>query len=214
MQFPFTEYLNLGRFGWGLGSVLWRWFRRNKRNLTPQQKLELRAKWKPLVEAWIFKRNQEQLRHDCIVRDMKRMDQYPDVADREKGVSAWFRVGLVDTYERGMMVGLRYEGLVEESIGLRLGDYNSEKEKMKNFMLTGFIPYENIESIDWNGDQYYGYPHIYCYFEFKGEPYERLAYCEKRTLDHIIYYREIADYHSVLKLTKKLKGKAWLRRLH
>jgi hypothetical protein len=29
-----------------------------------------------------------------------------------------------------------------------------------------------------------------------------------------IFYREIAEYHSVLKLTKRLKGKAWLKRVH
>jgi len=37
-------------------------------------------------------------------------------------------------------------------------------------MLTGCIPYENIESVDWEGDRYYSVPHIYCYFAFKGQP--------------------------------------------
>jgi hypothetical protein len=85
---------------------------------------------------------------------------------------------------------------------------------MVNLVLTGFIPYENIEMIDWDGDQYYSYPHLYCYFDFKGEPYERIAYCEKRNLDEHIYYTEIVEYYSVLKLTKKLKGRAWLKRVH
>ena len=74
------------------------------------------------------------------------------------GLGAWFRVGLISTYERGIMVGLSWEGLVEESEGLRAGDYATEKERMNNFILTGFIPYENIETIDWDGDQYYSYP--------------------------------------------------------
>jgi hypothetical protein len=38
---------------------------------------------------------------------MKRMDKYPDVDEREKGISAWFRSGIVDTYEKGIILGLR-----------------------------------------------------------------------------------------------------------
>lgn len=207
------EVISYGKVAWGLVSYLWRWARRNKRNLTPQQKLELRAKWKPQVEAWLLEHERKKLRQDCIIRDMKRMDNYPDTKEA-KGISAWFRVGLVDTYEKGIMVGLRIEGLVEEAEGLRLGDYGAEKDRMVNLTLTGFIPYENIELIDWDGDQYYSYPHLYCYFDFKGEPYERLAYCQKRNLDEHVYYTEIAEYHSVLKLTKKLKGRAFLKRVH
>jgi hypothetical protein len=214
MAFPFSEYLNFGKAGWSIGAYIWRWLGRNKRKLTPQQKFELRAKWKPPVEAWLLEHNREKLRHDCIIRDMKRMDNYPNVKE-EKGISPWFRVGLIDTYEKGIMVGLSIKGLVEEEIGWRLGDYESEKVRTVDLMLTGFIPYENIEMIDWDGDQYYSYPHIYCYFDFKGEPYERLAYCRKGTLDeHIIFYTEVAEYHSVLKRTKKLKGHAWSKRVH
>jgi hypothetical protein len=208
------DIISYGKVAWGVVRYLWRWARRNRRNLTPQQKLELRARWKPPVESWLLKHNREKLRHDCIVRDMKRIDEYPN-AKKGRGISAWFRVSLIDTYERGLMVGLRIEGLVEESSGWRLGDYENERDRMVNMVLTGFIPCENIEMIDWDGDDYYPYPHIYCYFDFKGEPYERLAYCENGTIDeHIIFYKEIAKYHSVLKLTKKLKGKAWLKRIH
>jgi hypothetical protein len=34
--------------------------------------------------------------------DMKRMDSYPQVVE-SKRISPWFRVNLVDTYERGIM---------------------------------------------------------------------------------------------------------------
>jgi hypothetical protein len=112
------------------------------------------------------------------------------------------------------MVGLRWVGLAEEEEGWRLGDYQAENDRMINLMLTGFIPYENIEMIDWDGDQYYSYPHVYCYFDFKGEPYERLAYCRKGELsEHHIFYTEVAEYHSVIERTRRLKGRAWLQRV-
>jgi hypothetical protein len=53
MAFPFSEYLNFGKAGWAIVAYIWRWLGGNKRKLTPQQKLELRAKWKPQVEAWL-----------------------------------------------------------------------------------------------------------------------------------------------------------------
>jgi hypothetical protein len=76
-------------------------------------------------------------------------------------------------------------------------------------MMTGFIPYENIEDVDWNGDSYYAYPHIYCYFDHKKEPYERIAFCEQRRLNGHVYFSELVDYKSVLKRSKK----SWVKRL-
>ena len=49
--------------------------------------------------------------------------------------------------------------------------------------LLGLIRYENIESVQWDGDEYYPYPHIYCHFvEKQRKPYERLAFFEHQTL--------------------------------
>jgi len=72
------------------------------------------------------------------------MDAYPDVTET-KGI-AWFRVGLASTYERGIMVGLRWEGLTMEKDGFRYGDWMKGEEGERKVLLTGFIPYENIES--------------------------------------------------------------------
>src|SRR5262245_10270226 len=106
-----NDWIPYGKVVWSAATGVWRFYRRNRRKLTPQQKLELRAKWKVQVESWILTHNRQKLRHDCIIRDMKRMDRYPDVTEG-KGISAWFRAALIDTYENGIMVGLRWEGLV------------------------------------------------------------------------------------------------------
>src|SRR5207253_9654577 len=45
-----------------------------------------------------------------------------------------------------------------------------ERGEMK-VVLLGTIPYDHIDSVDWDGDEYYGFPHIYCFFAHKKEPY-------------------------------------------
>src|SRR4051812_32916216 len=79
------DIISYGRLGWGIVSGLNRWRKTRKRILTPQEKLELRGRWKPQFETWILEHNRKQLRHDCIIRDMKRMDHYPNVRrERER----------------------------------------------------------------------------------------------------------------------------------
>ena len=41
-----------------------------------------------------------------IVRDVDRVDDYPDGDTKGKGISAWFKVELLGTYHRGIEVGL------------------------------------------------------------------------------------------------------------
>jgi hypothetical protein len=141
---------------------------------------------------------------------MKRIDEYPRTDDNAKGISPWFRVGLIDTYEKGVMAGLGWTDLVKdkETDELRRPNRDQGEKGDVSLMLTGYIPYENIESVDWEGDRYYSYPHVYCYFNYKGEPYERLAYCEQRTLNECVYFTEVEDYKKVLKRSKK---KLWQR---
>jgi hypothetical protein len=59
-------------------------------------------------------------------------------------------------------------------------------------VLVGYVPFENIESVDWHGDEYYGFPHLYCYFDARRkEPYEKLAFCEKKEMNGIPFYTEV-----------------------
>ena len=52
-------------------------------------------------------------------------------------------------------------------------------------------------------------PHIYCHFDTnRKEPYEKLAFCEKRELNEISFYTEICLYDPVRKLSKR-RGILW-----
>jgi hypothetical protein len=77
-------------------------------------------------------------------------------------------------------------------------------------MRTGFIPYECIERVDWGGDAYYRDPHIYCHFDQpRGQPYERIAFCDQRQTSHTEYWLEVATYDEVKILSKKMKIKRY-----
>src|SRR4051812_10178430 len=106
MRMAWYEWVPSGRVTWPVLVGAWKFFRGRK--VTPQDKLALRSKWKPLFQEYIADHRRRNLRLDAIIRDMKRIDNYPESSDTErgKGISSWFRVGLIDTYEKGFMVGL------------------------------------------------------------------------------------------------------------
>ena len=86
---------------------IWGALRRRQRRLSPAQILELRQKWKPLFEEEIIKNHTQKLRKDVIIRDVKRLDDYPNVDENKKGISPWFRVGLMGIYHKGILGGVK-----------------------------------------------------------------------------------------------------------
>ena len=183
---------------WGLA-----WAR--GRRLSSAEVIRLRAKWKTEFEENIYQTRKQKLREDVIIRDIKRMDTYPDLDDKAKGISSWFRAGLVGTYHKGALIGLEWSTLKEDANGeWRFTDYNNGETGDIKVMLIGYVPFENIESVDWRGDEYYAFPHLYCYFDARRkEPYEKVAFCEKREMNGIPYYTEVASYDAVRKRSRK-----------
>lgn len=193
-------------FLYSVGKDIWARFARSRRKLTPSQIVELRTKWKAEIEPRIVETHRKKFRRDVIIRDMRRIDRYPEIEDK-KGISPWFRVGLIGTYHRGIQVGLRWTELKKHADGksLRQVNYKAGETGDLKAVLIGLIPFENIDNIDWDGDEYYGFPHIYCYFTHGREPYERLAYFVEIVPPHgIPHYTEVAAYQDVRKLSRKL----------
>ncbi len=184
---------------------LWSFFHKKRRYLTESEVVQLRQKWKGEFEKRILEARIAQTGRDVIVRDVKRLDSYPEVG-KEKGIWPWFKVGLVGTYHRGIQVNLGIGRLTKDpdSGRWRYTNYKAGEPGELRVLLIGFIPYENIETVDWDGDEYYYMPHIYCHFSQKGgEPYEKVAFCEEKYLDETPYYKEVADYKAVHKFSEK-----------
>ena len=77
----------------------------------------------------------------------------------------------------------------------RYANYKRGEKADISAAVIGLVRYENVESVTWDGDEYYGFPHLYCHFvERKRQPYERVALFERKVLDHFEFYTELADY--------------------
>jgi hypothetical protein len=192
---------------WFFWDKICQWWSR-KNNIPPRlsntNKIEKREKLRPIFEEAFSKIRAKKLTSDVIIRDVDRVDSYPDTTD-EVGISPWFKVGLLETYHRGIKVGLRIGTLTETEEGLRYTNHEKEKKGTIKAWLVGEIPFESIESINWSGDEYYDQPQIYCHFEYGSEPYERLVFCQERELGYgMTYFSEIADYEEVSKLSSKV----------
>lgn len=66
----------------------------------------------------IAKRLRSKLIMDVIIRDMERIDSYPESSDKNKGISPWFKAGLMGTYHKGIQVGLNW-GVIENRCQVR-----------------------------------------------------------------------------------------------
>jgi hypothetical protein len=186
----------------------WAAIRGRRRRLSSKRVLELRQKWKKEIDPTLWKRSQQKLGLDAIIRDMKRLDQYPeDTKANRKGISAWFKVGLSSTYHNGIEVNLGWHGLVKDANGWRLLDYEAGEKEGKTVALIATIPYERIESIDWSGDNFYGESQIYCHFEGKGSvPYDDCFYAtHEQSPGGPLFCLKIATYDEVKKNTKKAR---------
>ena len=179
-----------------------------QKGLSPEEIVRRRQKWKDEIKEkfqWI---DDKVGYGEIIIRDVKRNDLYPEIEEKKKDISSWFRVGYLGTYHRGIEVGLGIEELIyeEKYKAWRFADYKNKEEGDLNAYIVGLIPFECITNIDWNGDEYYSCPHIYCNFlSRKKEPYEEIVFCEKRWSDKLVYYHEIAKYEQVVKFTKEFK---------
>jgi hypothetical protein len=176
----------------------------------PVSVLESRAKWRADFQAHLLGRDASGTRGDSIIRDVKRIDKYPELDGKSRGISPWFKVELKGIYHRGVEVFLRVEPLVfvEEHNGWRFGKY--DEAGAVNALLTGRIPFDVVRSVDWEGDEFYPYPHLYCDFAKRnGQPYEDLVFYVAHEGTTGPYFMELGKLEAVKKLSKNLGVERW-----
>jgi hypothetical protein len=168
---------------------------------TPAERVQHHDALRRQFEEEIQRCRRDKLRKDVIIRHVNRLDHYPNLRET-KGISPWFKAGLLDTYHKGIKVGLGWESLIEGPNGFRKADYKEEQGEL-TAMLMGEIPYDFIESMNVDGDEYYYLPHIFCHFAHNGEPYERLFYGQEVDLGHgHSYWKEIVTYEEAKRNAK------------
>lgn len=174
--------------------------RRADRFPSNAERLKHRERLRQLLQDEIYNCRAKNLRQDVIVRDVDRADSYPNTSEADKGISAWFRVGLIDTYDKGVLLGLRYGGLKKCDEGYRFVDFVNEEESDRTALLVANVPYDSIAEVNLDGDEYYNFPHIYCHFDFNGQPYESMWFAERKQITETHpYFEKIADYDDVVR---------------
>lgn len=98
-------------------------------------------------------------------------------------------------------------GLAKDGAALVWRKFRKPDPAEVNALLVGRIPYDRIVTIDWEGDEYYGSPHIYCRFlGWRPSPYEELVLCQEhiRGYPHPhSWYTDIVAYPMARKMTKR-----------
>jgi hypothetical protein len=182
-------------------------FRRMRRPLTPSEVVAIRQKWKPVFDDRIWEAYKNKRGIDVYIRDIRRINTYPDLKQTKKGISSWFRASLLSTYHRGILVGLRMTTLTKHGADnqWRFTNYAAGEQGDIKVILSGNIRYEDIDNVNWNGDEYLELPHIYCFFTHKRQPYEHLGfYTERSTSGGLPFYTEVAPYDQVQRVSRKL----------
>ena len=100
---------------------------------------------------------------------------------KEKGISSWFKVEIKGLYHKGIEVFLSSPQYITQN-GKGEWTFAKDKNIQKKTLAyqVGRIPFEFIGYVNWDGDEYYNVPHIYCHFKGKRkQPYETIVYYHK-----------------------------------
>lgn len=148
----------------------------NKRNnMVTQVKRRLALKKKFEAEYWAKKP------HEMIVRDVHNDSLYPENEyNKSIGISSWFKAEILRPYHRGISLIIGIESIqINPDGGWQVVKYGAEQVKGAtyiNALVIGNVPYDSVVAIDFDGDEYYHFPHLYCEFSFSGQPYEKIWY--------------------------------------
>jgi hypothetical protein len=144
----------------------------DKRN--PIKVLRRRENWKKEFEEHLTKHNEYGYYCDAIIRDIRRIDLYPDEDTERKAMSPYYAVAIKDFYHRGIEVFYGVRRTIKKDMygDWRFVDYSDDETTM--VYCVGKIPFDSIKHIDWTRQE----PHIYCRFK-RGNPFEAKPFYAK-----------------------------------
>ena len=172
--------------------------------------IEARKKWKPIIDERLAEVWRNKLGSDVTVRDVRRLSEYPESKDGGKRPSAWFRAGLVGTNQGHALLLRGWISLDREVIDfLQLDHFADEAARMDGAAaLIGYVPFEQIEDVDWTGDDYSSRSTLYLHFDAAEGPYSRVVICRQRTeqigQQQHEWYSEIVDREKYRDAVSKL----------
>jgi hypothetical protein len=183
----FTPFEYLGYFNTGLktaGSVfkagVWAYKKLRRPKIDPVALAKRRVELKKEFLRHMPLPDDYGICGELIIRDIERMDTYPNHDAQRKGISPWFGVELKGLYERGIEVHFGVRCLVKRDM---YGDWKFTQFEGPDTRLAypvARIPFDVIELVDWDGDDRYHCPHVYCQFSLiRKQPYEAFLFYSK-----------------------------------
>ena len=161
---------------------LCKWAFRKFQKPDPVLVLKRREEFRKEFQKHLLPQDEYGVHCEAIIRDIKRMDSYPDIDRREKGISPWFKVEVKGLYHRGVEVFFGTRRLIKKDM---YGEWHFTDYRGQETVLVypvGRIPFDLIEYVNWDGDEYDPSPHIYCRFKaFTGQPYEAIPFFAKKS---------------------------------
>lgn len=109
---------------------------------------------------------------EVLVRSIYDTD-YPDNNINSRGNGGFFKAEVFDFYHNGLMVRCapyRIDAVVRIDSG---NEVDTEEISLETI---GCIPYESIIEYDYEGDQYYNFPHLYCDYICGADPFDEIRY--------------------------------------
>jgi hypothetical protein len=164
-----------------VGVIRWKVGRKRDAQRRLRERVGNAEKWRTAFLEYLEEQHAKELDRGLVIRDIGRINEYLKTKG-EKGISTSFRVGLAGIYHSGIQVHLgmleiTHIKAIEDNTNWYYCDYDDPQGKKVH--LIGKIPFNRIEEVNWQGDEYDSHPHVYCRFDSTtGEPYDELVYCE------------------------------------
>ncbi|PIH03103.1 hypothetical protein CS538_14660 [Clostridium combesii] len=120
---------------------------------------------------------------EVLIRSIDDTD-YPNNTLLEKDFAGYFKAEVYNFYHNGIQV-------IIEVKDIKIKQYeneNNDKFKITTIRVLeiGYLPFNNIIDYDYDGDEYYMYPHLYCDFINKNDPFEKIGYAYEYSYGWII----------------------------
>lgn len=165
--------LILGALRGGAATLRW-WLR------LPATKARHRTQMKAEIESKLPRYSDDRdFRGEAIIRDLRRMDRYPELDEGiAGGPSPWFKTEVKGIYDRGLEVYLSVERVLVRGDVAR-----PVREGGQPVFVIGRIPFERVEEVDWIGDPAASLepmPHFYCWFGWR----------RRRLYEALLLYRQ------------------------
>jgi len=166
-----------------------KWTTKKLKKPNPVLILKRREEFKKEFESKLPPKNKYGVYCDAIIRDIKRMGLYPDIDTAKKGISPWFKVEVKEIYHKGIEVFISMPEYIkkDKNGNWHFTNYEDKDNKVLAYPV-GRIPFDLIEYVNWDGDEYYPFPHIYCRFKsFKRQLYESIPFFAKYQDSEYLY---------------------------